>query len=373
MSLADKLRQKGAKDQASRNQPLWTGPNGEGANGGISYSLLSRFLVCRERFRIHAIEGLRPAPRFEPRMEYGSMWHVCEESYAGAGDFSTGAKKLLADNLWKARLADFCKNLSKTYQGQQQLIDHWYRMCLAQFPLYVEYWQHHDKISKDTKMTPLVQEQVFDAWYALPSGRKVRLRGRWDSIFERDGKLWIQENKTKSQINLLQVEKQLSFDLQTMIYVVALQNAQSVLKLHLGEGKLPPIAGVRYNVVRRSAHKSPESMVTKIQEDGASGRISEWFARLDTTISAKDIETFKHQFLHPCLENLYDWWEATTNNKDQFKQGSHYSCALHWRHPYGVRNILDEGGASDLDNYIATGSTVGLVRMESLFPELETL
>jgi hypothetical protein len=44
---------------------------------------------------------------------------------------------------------------------------------------------------------------------------------------------------------------------------------------------------------------------------------------------------------------------------------------MHWRHPYGVFDALNEGGSSDLDEYLETGSTVGLERASTLFPELE--
>ena len=47
------------------------------------------------------------------------------------------------------------------------------------------------------------------------------------------------------------------------------------------------------------------------------------------------------------------------------------SEALTWRHPFGSVNWLDEGGSSDLDEYLATGSTVGLRQVEELFPELK--
>ena len=35
-----------------------------------------------------------------------------------------------------------------------------------------------------------------------------------------------------------------------------------------------------------------------------------------------------------------------------------------------VYNVLDEGGSSDLDAYLESGSEAGLQRIENLFPEL---
>jgi hypothetical protein len=48
-----------------------------------------------------------------------------------------------------------------------------------------------------------------------------------------------------------------------------------------------------------------------------------------------------------------------------------HPSAIHWRHPFGVYDALNEGGSSDLDEYLETGSTVGLEKASTLFPELE--
>ena len=60
MSIADKLKGVKLPQSKKRNTPLWKGPTED----GITQSLLSRFLVCRERFRLKVIEGLAPEDRF---------------------------------------------------------------------------------------------------------------------------------------------------------------------------------------------------------------------------------------------------------------------------------------------------------------------
>lgn len=358
MSLADKLKQRGHVPQQSRREPLWTGPAGEGPQGGVTNSLLQRWLVCKERFRILVVEGLRPHPQFNPRMDYGNMWHACEEAYA----------KDPAS--WNMALSDCAKKMARQFPHQQDQVSHWYQICFAEFPLYLEYWKDHHE---NRKAVPLLQEQPFDVKYKLPSGRIVRLRGKWDAVDSVDGKLWIQENKTKSQINIGQLTRQVGFDLQTMIYVIALKS-----------GGLPTpkgcksvqfnFGGVRYNVIRRSAHKSAQSMVTKIREDWNNGRISEWFARWETEISEKDIEVFKNTCLDPMLEYLCVWWDHITGTKNPYDMTLLTNgINLHWRHPFGVWNVLDEGGSSDLDEYLRTGSRVGLSVTNNLFPELQEL
>jgi hypothetical protein len=311
------------------------------------------------------VEGLCPNPKFEPKLDFGNMWHVCEEAYAAAAN-----KQYIGT--WTTPLQHFCQGLVKRFPTQQTQIAHWYELCKAQFPVYQEYWSKHDTLAK---MTAIAQEQAFDVPYTLPSGRKVRLRGKWDSLYSLQdkgrGQLWLWENKTKSGIDRMALERQLSFDLQTMIYLTALkQNHEVAWNLDL--------AGVRYNVIRRSAHKSVKSMLEKIGEDHRNGRIGEWFSRWDTRITEKDIEVFKAQCLHPILETLCGWWdwigEARTKGHDVFsgiKMLAPTYVQYHWRHPFGVYNVLNEGGFSDVDGFIANGSTVGLYQAETLFPELE--
>lgn len=379
MSVLKKLKEKLPTDspllKEPRKGPLWKGPEVD----GITYSLLSRFLVCRERFRCLVVEGLRPAEEFNHRLEFGSMWHVCEESLA-AGQSPTNRV-----DQWTP-LVNYVRELCRKYPLQREQIYHWYQVCLALFPVYVEHWSKHPDV---TERTPLLQEQVFDVPYKLPSGRIVRLRGKWDSVDligkGKEAGIYLQENKTKSQIDGAKITRQLNYDLQTMMYLVALsvwktkwQNGE----IGSGKGVLQlkdlPLKGVRYNVIRRSSHKTPESMMKKVFEDRESGRIGEWFARWKVEITPADITRFRNQCLNPILEQLCDWWEWITKAKDPFspndgcetpKDKSVHS-SIHWTHPFGVYNILDEGGSTDLDNYLETGSELGLTRADNLFPEL---
>ena len=93
-----------------------------------------------------------------------------------------------------------------------------------------------------------------------------------------------------------------------------------------------------------------------------------FFRRWLTTITPQDIEQFKRECLDPILENLCDWW-SVMNGGQVNPFSSDY--ATHWRHPFGVYNPLNEGGASELDELLESGSTLGLERATTLFPELQ--
>lgn len=376
---ASKLQQllKTVKPEAAPNGPLWQGPCAEGPNGGITFSMLSRFLSCRERFRVHYIEGVKPVERFNHRTDYGTMWHLCEEGLA--------AKKEGKGPEWFAEngITQYAKDLMRKFPFDRENITHWYNVCRTQFPIYVEHWRQHDDVKK---RTPLMQEQVFDVPYKLPSGRVVRLRGKFDSVDLIDGGVWLQENKTKGDVDVQAIQRQLTFDLQTMMYLIALTGMKGCRQLGGNPG--PPIKGVRYNVVRRPLSGGKGTIIrhkpTKSNPQGESWedyykRVEQvirenpehFFARWKTEILPADIQRFRRECLDPILEQLCDWygWVATPQGKyDPFN--SDYSKGLHWRHPFGAVNTIDEYGASDVDEYINNKSMTGLRRVNTLFDEL---
>lgn len=379
-----KLSKKIKDHRPKSKEPLWKGPKED----GISQSLLSQFLVCRERFRILTVEGLAPADDFNHRIEYGSMWHECEEALASQDldiDNKTGIP-------WLGPLAKYCKSLVKKYPTAGPQIEHWYNVCKIQFPIYVSYWKRQPDVKS---RTPLLQEETFNVPYRLPSGRVVRLRGKWDSVDiigkGKSAGIYLQENKTKGEIHESLVQRQLTFDLQTGIYLVALQEIWN--STSNSSSDIPrdvPLRGVRYNVVRRplsggkgSIRKHKPSRTKPQGETDAefyarlAGIIqkepSHFFMRWKVELTERDLECFKRKFLDPILEQLCNWW-IWVNTGDPWRCVDEEITGpngIHWRHPFGVWNSLNEGRASDLDEYLATGSTAGLERRDSLFEELE--
>ena len=377
MSLADKL--KGHKTSTpERTEPLWKGPEVD----GITQSLLGLFLICRERFRIRVIEGLRTPDEFNHRIHYGNMWHTCEESMSREGH-------------WNNPLLQYTKKLCKKYPTQQDQIVHWHNVCAVQYPTYLNHWSKHDTAKN---LTPLLQEQNFAVPYELPSGRKVILRGKWDGVNivgtgKRKG-LYLKEHKTKGDVDPEKLQRQLTFDMQTMFYLVALEGAISIADSQGdGWGWTEPLSGVNYNVVRRPLSGGVGSIRQhKPTKSNPSGETSEqfykrlqgiieenrdhFFARFQVEVSSEDIQKFKHQFLNPILEQLCVWyhWVTRFEGADPFlpyigEDDSH--DYFHWRHPFGVWNSLNEGGSSEYDEFMDNNSTVGLERSSTLFPELE--
>jgi len=378
---------------------VWRGPEKD----GVTYSLLSRFLCCRERFRLLVVEGLRPVETFNHRIEYGQMWHVCEEVFAKFASHPSFDPNAYVRNPlppsetdWEPRLflalRNYTRGLCQKHPAQQEQIQHWYNVCRVQFPVYVDYWAKHPD---EKERTPLLQEQVFDIPYVLPSGRTVRLRGKWDSVdLIGQGKaagVYLKENKTKGDIKEEQLKRQLSsgFDLQTMLYLVAMDYRPAI------DWREKAIRGARYNVVRRplsggrhsiTQHKPSKSNPTGEGSEEFYARLggliaSEpeyFFMRWRIEIAASDVGRFRRECLDPILEQLCDWWEWISGRI----RGNYYPEGIwapladtgrqpHYRYPFGVYNVLAEGGSGELDEYLATGSELGLQRVDNLFKELD--
>lgn len=356
-----------------RSGPLWQGPEGQGPEGGVTQSMLSRWLTCRERFRVKYVLGLEPSQGWSKSLGYGNMWHVCEEGFAKAGQWSDATQALL----------EYAQAQIVLYPLQREEIEKWWNVCLVQFPEYIKYWREHPDV---LQRRPLTQEEPFDVPYSLPSGRVVRLRGKFDSVDEIQGWVWLQENKTKGDIDELLVQRQLRFDLQTMLYLIALLEGKFAWK----KNSSPlPLRGVRYNVVRRplsggkgsirphaakstktkyTPAESQEEYYERLRRDYIAAEPEYWFFRVNSEVSHQDVTAFRKSFLDAALEQMCWWYDVVVKGY----QIAHLPLwAANYRMPFGVYNPLTETGASEYDAYLETGSESGMRSIDTCFPELE--
>lgn len=376
----------------SNDNPLWRGPCGEGPLGGITQSMLVRFLSCRERFRLKYVLGLEPHDKWNHRLGYGNMWHVCEESLAGGSALQVGG-----EDHWQYALHKHAAEQVEKYPLQRDEITKWFNVCKVQFPEYVKYWAEHPDVKS---RTPLMQEQVFDVPYALPSGRVVRLRGKFDSVDLIDGGIYLQENKSKGDIDPIQVERQLRFDLQTMMYLVALQSDKNPEFPPPIRTAGYPFCGVRYNVIRRPLSggkgnikphaakftkyttklaETEEQFYERLRRDYIADDPAYWFFRVRAEVTARDIRVFRETCLDPLLETVCWWYDIVTKrdtseevHSDGLRIGYKKGLkAMNYRTPFGVYSALEENGATEYDAFLATSSEIGLRRTDKLFTELQ--
>lgn len=306
---------------------------------GISQSMLAKFVTCRERFRVYAVEGLNPTDRKEA-MEFGTIFHKALEFSAQKMTTSQIISALIR---WgkKVRLdIDLC------------------RIAAIIIPHYTSFW-------KKDRFQYVSQEEVFSVPHKIRfNNRIVNLRGRWDEVYTLKGKLWLQENKTKSKIDEDKLLSVLPWDLQTMLYCYTLQ---------LKTGK--QVGGFLYNVIRKPGLKqhvkeSDLKFLNRINDDIAK-QPEHYFKRYEISLTPTDIANFVNQTLDPLLDQVAVWWESIKLNPfnpwvtgEDGKPNPH-----HWTRPFGIFDPMTLG-KGDYFEFITTGNRSGLETIESPFPEL---
>lgn len=366
---------------------FWAGPTNKGGDKpkqGVTQSIVGDYVTCAERCRIKKVLGFDRPEEFNKNLDYGHMWHTCEEYYY---------KKLD----WKEALKNVTKGYLDEYRSQQEEIYKWYRACLAQYEVYLTYWKKHEH-EKTRKNIFTEREFRVPYWPKGYKGEPFILRGKWDGLDLITNKskvgIFFQENKTKSEIDDVQLTKNLKFDLQTMFYLVSLYTSRNSIP-ELAKLKAVPIAGVRYNVIRRPLsggkgsivrHKATKNKPEEPLEDFF-GRLKEvfeenastFFARYTVLVQPWEVKLFQEEFLDPVLLNLkddYEWWEFCFDKEAQLydyelreKQFPHHR-RRHFRLPYGVWNPIAEGYGTSVDDYLDNKSMVGLRKRKRVFPEL---
>jgi len=318
--------------------------------------MLNSYLACKARFGIKYLEGIRPFKKFSSRIEYGQMWHVCEEAHAAL------------DVSWPSKLRDYCGELKVKHPYDRDEIEKWRNVCQLQFQEYVNFWSKHQGIDGEV---PFLQEQVFDVPYTLPSGRVVRLRGKYDSVGSRTHGLVLQENKTKSEIDVIALMRQLKFDLQTMLYAVTLREMyQEKVDVRYNVVRRP-LSGGKGTIVRKKGSKNVPAETEAEYYERLRQYIADepetYFVRFEVPLSAHDIDFFTSRCLDPLLESLCNWHRAKTRDIQLYQM----SFGQEWIHPYGCYNPVDETGGSDVDGYLFDGNMVGLEKVDTLFEELQ--
>jgi len=393
--------------QSSRKVPLWKGPKED----GISFSLLSKFLECRERFRLKVVEGLEEAEGFNAPLEYGSLWHEMEEATARGKDPKKAAGR-------------YRNKLRERFPGAEGSINKWVGLANRVFPIYLHHWRKHPE-TKKRKF--LLAEVAFRVPYQLPSGRSLVLRGKWDGVFQEGKNGWEQENKTKGRIDEAGLQATVHENLQTMLYLIALLQEQDRARKGLESLclsrketesiRLLPMSGVLYNVIRRplaDQHAQKQRKGREVNKKGKDGKTikgkdgkpiktrvgaetesqfldrvasdirkdpNHHFMRWKSRVFKKDVERFKRECFDPILEGLLDWWDwISVDPFNPFRESSKADNVprldvpgggIHFRFPWGIYHSLASGFRGSFFEYLSQGRKDKLVPIKSLFPELE--
>jgi len=354
--------------------PSWT------IEKGVSYSLLSRFINCRERFRLYTVEGVREEHGGKESMHFGTYFHELLELYALHPRLSaTGIiRKSKKGSLLTKDTKDIANLIFEMYVLN-------YGECNYEYVL---------------------AEQEFKVPYKLPNGHTINLVGKTDEVLkspDNDGTLWVQENKTKEKINAEKIESGIYFDIQSLMYCICMEK---LLKR--------PVTGIVYNIIRKPSYSNKavkmnkpelEEWVKKHPKSKAKNRTEtqaetlerlrddiektpgHFFMRWELPLPPGHIVKWRTEVFDPLLMQLWMWWESikhdpfspwTTAAKNvgvteaAFGPDKMIPNPHHWLKPFGVYDPLTTG-KGDFFNLITRNNKVGLTYGNPPFAELETI
>lgn len=322
--------------------PAWTW------DMGISYSLLSRFINCRDRFHKHAVLGLRETSNEHSRlnsMRFGTYFHKLLEVQAKNPRLSSASViSRTAKN--KRTLA----SISPLDRGIANMIFEEYSLWFA-----------------DSRYSYIDSETVFDVYYRIPGMPKTRLVGKLDQIIrwnDAAGSLWLQENKTKEYIQEGLLDATIPFNLQTLMYSVAAE-------LHYKK----PIKGVVYNVIRKPKHRqkqgeTDEEFIERIRQEIKKDE-KHFFHRWEYPLSRSRYDEFRHKTFNPLLRQLHNWWRSIEKNPfDPWVDQNGLPNPEHYQRPFGVYDSMTNG-EGDFFDLITRNNRIGITENNDPFPELK--
>tara|TARA_Y100000361_G_scaffold35863_1_gene30293 strand:+ start:1796 stop:2755 length:960 start_codon:yes stop_codon:yes gene_type:complete len=301
---------------------------------GITYSFLDEWLLDREQARLSYVEGWA-SKGFSVALTFGIAFHDCLEWIAQGRSPKTIRWKIL-NPYFEKRSQSLEKEDRETLAKTLSLVE-------VAFKEYAKYWEGYDQ-----SFSYLFHEKSFQVDHWTDAGFAIPLRGRWDAAyFDKDNRLWLMENKTKGQIDEEAIMTALPQDLQTMLYVHALQQ-------HTGR----EVAGVLYNVIRRpllrqKKNESVDEFTWRVQDDILT-RPDYYFMRWKVELLQEDIVNWVDRTLNPILNQVGLWWDSIKD--DPFDP---WGSPQHFQNPSA---LFTKYGKSRYFNLLTRGSTEGLYK-----------
>lgn len=327
---------------------------------GISQSLLQKFITDRDRFHIHAVRGKRETDRKEA-MEFGSIFHKMAEIGSEMKSRFTKSKmdRAVEQYMRVAYPSEESMKLARialvTYYG--------YRKWQEDRPKY-KFIDAEPVFAEKHTLPPITFNVADCISLRVPRNTDITLRGRIDGVLEIDNEMWIEEYKTKGQINIAMLSDTIPENIQVMIYAVCSQ-----IKYNR------PCAGVIYNIIRKCALKQRQKeseldFLQRVRED-IEDNPAFYFYRLAYKFQRGAIAKWIKEELNPILYQLYFWWRSIEANPlDPWQSLEGIENPFHGRKPFGIYDSLSQG-KGDFFDLIVYGRTGGLRDEVQMFPELQ--
>lgn len=256
---------------------------------GITQSILTTYLRCKERCRL-MLNGWQKIEAKSP-FTFGSCFHYLCEVWACS---KPTMRKLGAYIPDQKTINGWCDDFTRQSQAHNPIDPQDFEQACAMavpiFTKYLTYWK--DSHQKWQEIKPEIEFDITIPGDYRPGTH--RLRGKVDGLVKINGKYWLLETKTMSQINEDVLQQVVQYDFQTQFYIFALETMLGV-----------KIVGVIYNVVRvpmfKMDGKTPQEIQTRTQEELEKDE-NKWFKRFEVAFSDSQVARFRSEMRDKLVE-----------------------------------------------------------------------
>jgi hypothetical protein len=265
----------------------WPGP----IKGGVTQSLISKFLECPYCFYLYAGLGLEEPGEIEPNLMWGDTAHVGLEHIIRKNhciiDFTAGDWEEI-DDIVEQHLHT---NYPKAPDTFLHSIQHMLRL--------------YDDSFKE-EYGPFETEQNIEQDYTTGLGRKCTLRGKKDAINHDNTVLG--EHKFKGRVEPAQIKPELYRDLQLGIYC----HASGATKVIYDVIKIPD---TQWGLPYRRGRQRPHSYVKELyyekqgQQTPIANKRHLWLFQEHIPMPTEAVQEILQFTVDPIIERIWKWYE----------------------------------------------------------------
>lgn len=342
-------------------KPNWKGPY----EGGLTQSLINKFLECPYRFYLYTILGLKEDEGFNENLIWGDTFHK-------------GLEHLIAIPYPSQEFTP------QDWAGIDDAVDEHIKSKYAAAPSTFRFsvknmLRLYDDSYKEEN-TPFKTEVVFAHEYTTARGFKVLLRGKCDGLAPPKALSFLPdpvssptliEHKCKGKLDLSN-KAEILYDLQVNLYCLC-TGARNVIY------DIIRIPDTQFYLPRRRQMEGAVPYMNRLYYTEISGdfpirsKKPLWLAQFHETIMEDDLQSFRAQTIDPLIERICLWWEHVI--QPGFDP-DHPSChnSLFYRTP--IRHF-DPGKTERFKcsywNYLTGGiSREDLIPVENYYAELQS-
>ena len=269
--------------------PAWAGP----VDGGVTQSLLNRYLDCPFRFYLYAVYGLEDPENINPNLIWGSICHRGLEEIVNSrtlvSEFSDEEKANLLTVIEDYTAKEFpSAPISFPLSA--------YNMCL----LYDDSYKLSDVFNAEVK---------FQQPYTTSVGNNVTLRGKVDGL----GQFKMAEHKCVGRFDPGQSRLETPFDLQLNLYMYVTGVRECIYdKIRIPDTQT-------WHVPQRRTAEKVSSYVKRLYYDHVQGDFPVsrnrylWLDQYPVFRTDDEIDTWRTYELDPLIDNVCRYWDYVTS------------------------------------------------------------